>query len=172
LAAIEVQLAFIPGPPSVGGLAGGSGGLALRYEFLSKETKQANAPERTMNELNVWEYKRLGTPEHVLLKAGIVEVDDSKEQSVMVASPKLAALFHNNSAPALDKIAATMTDLVFADLYDKSGYLDGSTLRIQATAALREAGITETGLAVLYKAIVESAVAIKEELASNLRQRR
>jgi len=125
-----------------------------------------------MSELNVWEYKRLGAPEHVLLNAGMVEVDDSREQLVVVAGPKLAALFHNHTAPALETIAASMTDLVFADSYDKSGYLDSSILRIQATAALREAGITETGLAALNEAIVESAAAIKEELSSNLRKRR
>jgi hypothetical protein len=152
--------------------ANGTDEITEAYRELLRRKYARAALEQKMSTLNVWEYKRLGTPEHVLLKAGMVEIDDSRGESMMVAGPKLAGLFQNGKPPALETIATAMTDLVFADLYDKSGYLDGSGLRIRASSDLRAAGITETGLSALNKAITESANGIRVEMARSAKLRR
>jgi hypothetical protein len=125
-----------------------------------------------MGDLNVWEYKRMGTPEHILLKSGVVAIDSSGDESKVIAGPKFAGLFKDNAVPAIEDVATPMVDLVFANLFDRSGYLDGSSVRVQASATLREAGISEAGLASLNKTIDQTATEITSEMSKAAKLRR
>lgn len=118
----------------------------------------------------VWDFKRLGTPENMLVKAGMVQIVDGDNGMIVAAGPKLAGLFPSDKAvPPLDNIVSFLTELVIAEAYDQSGFLSGGGLRMQAAKALKEAGMGNAGLHTLKEAIAEAAEVSRAQIAEQKR---
>ncbi len=120
----------------------------------------------------LWDYKRTGTPQNVLVKAGFVQVSDKNGEMTLEAGPNLKRAFGSADVPALDTLIPAMTDIVVAHAFDKSGFLSSGDLRIQAVATLRQAGMSNTGIGSLTQAVETAAGVAQGELATGQKARR
>lgn len=118
--------------------------------------------------LSAWNFKSRGTPEHVLMKAGLVTVTSDGGGDYQIApAPVLAAMFRDQKVPPLEEVVPQLSNLVVAHAYDQSGILDGSTLRMNTVGTLRTAGMTDAGFATFDKAIAQTANDVRAELAES-----
>lgn len=113
-----------------------------------------------------WTFKQLGTPENILVKAGLIEVEDVSGDMSLKAGPKLSELFTDTKAvPPLEKIVPAMTHLVVAHAYDQSGFIASTDIRIHAKDTLNEAGIGNAGFQKLNGMIEETTQNAAQEIA-------
>jgi hypothetical protein len=118
-----------------------------------------------MNKLNVWDFKRCGTPEYVLVKAGLLMVSPADEGEIVAPGPALSKLFQDQKVPPIENITPAMTSLVIAHALEKSDFIDTGTMRVQAVSTLREQGMTAAGISSLGPLIDKTAALVKQELA-------
>jgi hypothetical protein len=116
-----------------------------------------------MQKVNVRDFKRAGTAEFVLAQAKLVEVIATRDDDSVVFGNAMQKLFREGSQPAPDAVIPAMVSLVTAHAFESSGFIEGTTLRMQAVATLREQGISESGLLGLLQTISTTAQAIKTE---------
>ena len=123
-------------------------------------------------EPTLWDFKRTGTPQNVLVKAGFVQVGNQNGEMTLEEGPNLKRAFGSAAIPPLETLVPAMTDMVVAHAYDKSGFLASGDLRIQAVATLRQAGMSNTGIGSLTQAIETAAGVAQGELAVGQKARR
>lgn len=118
-----------------------------------------------MKPYNIRDFKRPGTAAYVLAQSKLFDVVSTREDDSLVAGPLLHGLFREGVSPHLDMVAPAMADLVTAHALELSGFMNGTTQRIQAVAVLREQGISERGLVDLQQLIERTAQLVKDERA-------
>ncbi len=145
------------------------GGTVLRCLRPGSDRGSPPAPllkERgiAMDFVTALEWKRLGTPGYVLLKAGLVKIEEAAEIYTLRTTDALRALFADLPPDRVTDVLAVLHDYVLAYALDQSGLLDGSSLNMKAVNRLRELGITEPGLGRLRSLIVKIALEVAKDL--------
>ena len=123
-------------------------------------------------DFDIWEFRRLGTPENILVKAGIFSVADHPDGMSLMDGPKLSSLFGGQEVPLITAIAPAMINIVIAHAFEKCGFLSFRDIRMQAAGILRQAGITNEGFYKLDNAIAEAIEMAKKDLAEERLARR
>jgi hypothetical protein len=112
--------------------------------------------EITMDEHYTAIYKRHGSPEYVIYKAGLYQFAPQTEGSNVEAitpTDKFKDMFTNGKVPATLSAAKALNDLVIAAVCDRSGLLDGKAMSAKALDSLSAEGLTESGRTALGSAI-------------------
>ena len=113
--------------------------------------------------VSLLEWKSLGSPGYVLLRAGLVTAEETGPYRVE-ATETLRSLFADLKADDVPSVLATLQTYVVAYAYDECGFLSGSNLNMDAVNALRALRITEPGLGRLRSLINKAAAETAREI--------
>jgi hypothetical protein len=89
-------------------------------------------------------FLRPGTPGYLLLAAGLFHLERRPDDGYELAATEMLASWFPAGLPDLEPVAAALESLAVSMAYDRSGFLDGSTLAIRAVSDLRGLGVPTT----------------------------
>ncbi|MBX9677380.1 MAG: hypothetical protein K2X38_01365 [Gemmataceae bacterium] len=119
-----------------------------------------------------WDYRRSGTAENILVRAGLVTATLADDGIRVEAGTGLASLFAPASPPALELVLPHLLDLVFAEAFDRSGFLASGDIRLHAVGMLQQAGMKISSAGVLTERIRKAADESKADLIKQQSARR
>jgi hypothetical protein len=131
---------------------------------VSQHLPEVKVSEAEMAFVTALELRRQGTPGYVLLRAGLIKIEDSSGSYRLQSTDSLRGLFADLQPNMVTDVLAVLQDYVLAYAFDQSSFLDGSSLNMDAVNRLRGFGATDAGLGQLRSLIVKAAVEVAKDL--------